>query len=159
MAMTRTKIAQANEAGAAGVQGMLAGTPVLSLDGALPVDYLSPGDRVLTRNGARRVAQIEVTVVANARIVTISADTLGVGKPAAPVTISAAMGVLLRDWRARAMYGADQVVVPAGRLADGCYVKAATIAEARFYTLVFDKPAVIYAGGLELACEGVRVRA
>ena len=159
MAVTRTKIAQTSEAGAAGVQGMLAGTPVLTLDGALPVDYLSPGDRVLTRGGARRVAQIEVTVVAHARVVTIAADTLGVGKPVAALTVSAAMGVLLRDWRAKAMYGAEQVVIPAGRLADGCYVKAETLTEARLYTLVFDEPAVIHAGGLELACEGVKVRA
>lgn len=158
MALTHVEAArQAN--GAAGVQGMMAGTRVLTLDGALPVEYLQPGDRVLTRGGARRISRVEVTVIAHARVVTISPDSLGVGKPAEPVTVSAVMGILLRDWRAKAMYGAAQVVVPASRLADGAYIKAETLPEARLYTLVFDAPAVIYGGGLELACEGVAVRA
>lgn len=159
MAMTQVNEVQTSDAAALGVQGMLAGTTVLTLDGALPVEYLSPGDRVLTRAGARRIAQIEVTVVRHARMVKIAHDTLGAGKPQDDVTVSAAQGILLRDWRAKALYGTAQAVVQASRLVDGCYIKSETLAEARLYTLVFAEPCVIYAGGLELACDGVPVQA
>jgi hypothetical protein len=163
--MAPTKVAAAFEAGtdavpnAVEVQGMLAGTTVLTLEGALPVDYLEPGDRVLTRSGARRIARVEVTVMRHARMVHIAHDTLGVGKPQDTVTVCATQGILLRDWRAKALYGATQAVVPAQRLVDGDYIRTETLDEARIYTLLFEEPAVIYAGGLELACEGVAVRA
>ena len=159
MAITQVKDGFTAEAASTGVQGMLAGTVVMTLEGALPVDYLSPGDRLLTRSGMRRLSRIEISVVRNARLVKITHDSLGVGKPQDDVTVSAAMGILVRDWRAKALFGAAQAVIPAARLADGEYIKAEIVAEARLYTLVFDEPAVIYASGLELACEGATVRA
>lgn len=161
--MGTTKVAAAAQAlaTAAGqeVLGMLAGTAVMTLEGALPVDYLEPGDRVLTRKGSRRIARVEVTVMRHARMVHIAPDTLGVGKPQDSVTLCAAQGILLRDWRAKALYGAAQAVVPAQRLIDGDYIRAETLDEARIYTLLFETPEVIYAGGLELACDGIAVQA
>lgn len=134
------------------LQAILAGTPVLTLDGELPVEFLQPGDRVLTRAGMRRLKQVEVCVVTNARVVNISQGTLGVDRPASDVTVSAAQEVLIRDWRAMAMFGTSTAMIPAARLADGEYIRTHTLSEARFFTLAFDEDAVIYAGGLELSC-------
>ena len=135
-----------------GLQALLIGTPVLTLEGEMPVEFLQSGDRVLTRAGMRRVAQVAVTVVQNARVVMIAHDTLGVDRPSADVTISAAQQILIRDWRAKALTGKAQAMGPAGRLVDGEYIRAAVLPEARFFTLTFAEDAVIYAGGLELAC-------
>ena len=134
------------------LQAVLVGTPVLTLDGELPVEFVQPGDRILTRSGSRRVKQVEVSVVQNARVVKISHDTLGVDRPSEDVTVSAGQQILIRDWRARAMFGATEAMIPAARLVDGEYIRAEVAAEARFFTLSFDEDAVIYAGGLELAC-------
>ncbi len=134
------------------LQAVLAGTPVLTLDGELPVEYLQPGDRILTRAGARRLRQIEVSVVQNARVIHIGHATLGVDRPAEEVTVSAAQQILIRDWRARAMFGTSQAMIAAARLADGEYIRAETLAVARLFTLSFDEDTVIYAGGLELGC-------
>ena len=41
------------------LMAILAGTPVLTLEGEMPVEYLAPGDRILTRVGARRLVQVE----------------------------------------------------------------------------------------------------
>ena len=131
---------------------VIAGTPVLTLDGEMPVEFLQPGDRILTRAGARRVKQIEVSVVRNARVVRISHGTLGVDCPTEDVTVSAGQKILIRDWRATAMFGTSQAMIPAARLADGEYIRSDTLPEARFFSLSFDDDAVIYAGGLELAC-------
>ncbi len=137
------------------LMAVLAGTPVLTLDGALPVEYLQPGDRILTRAGARRLVQVAVSVVRNARVVRIAHGTLGVDCPTEDVTVSAAQQILVRDWRAKAMFGQPQAMVAAARLADGEYIRAETLPEARFFTLTFENDAVIYAGGLELACLGM----
>ncbi len=37
---------------------LCAGTIVFSLDGALPVEFLTPGDRIITRSGARVLRRI-----------------------------------------------------------------------------------------------------
>jgi hypothetical protein len=148
-----------SSAQALAVQGMVAGTAVVTLDGVLPVEYLSPGDRVVTRSGAARIQRVEVTVIRHARVVRIGPDALGVSRPDDCVTVTAAQGLLIRDWRAKALFGAAQAVVPAARLVDGQHIRAEIMAEARLYTLVFEAPTVIHAGGLEMACEGITVRA
>lgn len=137
------------------LMGIMAGTPVLTLDGELPAEFLQPGDRIMTRAGARRLKQVEVSVVRNARVIRISHGTLGVDCPTEDVTVSSAQEILIRDWRARAMFGTSQAMIPAARLADGEYIRAETVAEARFFSLSFEDDAVIYAGGLELACRAL----
>ncbi|MEO8244222.1 MAG: Hint domain-containing protein [bacterium] len=144
--------AGAGKVKAAVLQAVVAGTPVLTLEGEMPVEFLQPGDRVLTRAGARRLLQVSVSVVQNARVVKVSHGTLGVDCPAEDVTVSAGQQILVRDWRAKALAGAPQAMIAASKLADGEYIRAETVAEARFFSLSFDDDAVIYAGGLELAC-------
>jgi hypothetical protein len=61
--------------------------------------------------------------------------------------------VLLRDWRARALYDRDQAQVPVARLADGEHISA-TAATVRLFRLEFAQDEVIYAGGLEAAVAG-----
>ena len=134
------------------LQAILAGTTVLTLDGELPVEFLQPGDRILTRAGARRLKQVVASVVHNARVVCIAHGTLGVDRPVEDVSVSAAQQILVRDWRAKALTGTATAMIPAARLADGEYIRALTLAEARFFSLSFEDDAVIYAGGLELAC-------
>ena len=139
--------------------GVAGGTVILTLDGALPIEFLAPGDRVLTRAGSRRVARVEVTVVRHARMVRISGGALGVGKPAEAVFVSEDQGIFIRDWRAKALYGQAQAVVSAARLCDGEYIRAEVMEEVRLFSLVLESAEVIYAGGLELACAGVAVPA
>ncbi len=131
--------------------GLAGGTPVLTLDGVLPVEYLTPGDRIITRDGAQRLVSVEVTLVQNARAVRIAEGTLGIDRPEGDMIVSPDQPILIRDWRARAMFGTGTAMVPAARLVDGAYIRAEVFAELRFYTLRLTSDAVIYAGGLELA--------
>jgi hypothetical protein len=139
--------------------GLALGTQILTLDGALPVEFLSTGDRIVTRMGSRKLASIEVTVVQNARIMRIAEDTLGIDRPFAEICVSPDQPIMVRDWRAKAMTGNATAMIAAKRLADGEYIRAETVAEMRFYTLRFDEDVVIYAGGLELACTTAKVTA
>jgi hypothetical protein len=139
------------------MRGVAAGTVVMTADGALPVEYLTPGDRVVTRAGLVRVAEVAVTAGVF-DIVRIAPSTLGHGRPEDGVVMAADQPVLIRDWRAKALFGAAQAVVPAGRLADGALIRRDR-ASLRLYDLRLDAPAVVQAGGMEIACDGMTVTA
>ncbi len=157
--MTQTKVGLKTADAVTLDHGIALGTAILTLDGDLPVEFLAPGDRILTRSGARRLRAVEVTVVRNARVIRIAAGTLGMGRPGDDMVVSPDQPILIRDWRAKALYGAATAMVPAARLADGDYIRAEVMDEVRFYTLRLDADEVIYAGGLELACAAETVTA
>ena len=139
--------------------GLALGTPVLTLDGDLPVEFIMPGDRVITRNGMRKVVQVEVTRVENARVVAISRDSLGVGRPTEEMFVAPNQPIAIRDWRAKALYGKAEAMIPATRLCDGEFIRGDILSEVRFVTLRFEGSEVIYAGGMELVCVPVPVTA
>lgn len=139
--------------------GLAIGTSVLSLDGMMPVEYLTPGDRVITRTGARKLMAIEVSVVQNARVIRISAGVLGVDRPAEDMIVTPDQPILIRDWRAKAMTGAPVALIAAACLVDGAYIRREVVPELRLYTLRFEEDVVIYAGDLELACPSATVAA
>lgn len=140
---------------AAALQGITAGTLVPTLEGELPVQFLAPGDRVITRSGARVLKEIGVSVLQDVQMVRISASALGHDRPDADVFVAPAQPVLVRDWRAKALYGRKAAMVEAQRLADGDYIRKEMVAEVRLFTLRFEREEVLYAGGLELACAPV----
>lgn len=143
----------------AGIQmptcGMVAGTTVLTLSGAMPVEFVAPGDRMITRAGARTVMAVDIAVVKDARVIRVREGVLGKDRPEADTMVAPKQPVLIRDWRAKAMVGLDQAVMTAERLVDGTYISAELLPEARIVTLRFAEPQVIFAAGLELGCEAV----
>jgi hypothetical protein len=132
--------------------GVLAGTTVLTLDGMLPVEFLTPGDRIVTRAGARLLTSISVVARKQVDLVRIRASTIGHDRPEQDLYLSPGQPVIIRDWRAQALYGVPVAAIPAARLADGEFVCLETHRDVRLFTLRFDEDEVIYAEGLELAC-------
>jgi Hint domain len=139
-------------------KGIAQGTVVLTAQGAMPVEYLSPGDKIITRDGLRVLADIAVQVFSG-DAVCVGASTLGHDRPQTDVIMGTDQAILIRDWRAKALYGTAQAMVPAARLADGELIRRTTVSGLRLYRLEFAQPAVIYAGGLELVCDAVSVAA
>ncbi|MBF9060131.1 hypothetical protein HKCCSP123_13170 [Rhodobacterales bacterium HKCCSP123] len=125
---------------------------ILTLDGTLPVEHLYPGDKVITRHGARALVGLDrVTLAAGTPIVEVTRNALG-GRPDRDVWLPASQRILIRDWRAKALYGQAQVCVPAGQLVDGDYVRLARLdRDVTCFALRFGRPEVLYADGLELA--------
>lgn len=133
-------------------QGITAGTMVLTLEGELPVQFLAPGDRVITRGGARVLKEIAVSVLHDVQMVRISASALGHDRPEGDIFVAPGQPILVRDWRAKALYDRNSAMVEAQRLVDGDYIRKEVVAEVRLFTLYFEREEVLYAGGLELAC-------
>ena len=141
------------------VAGITVGTTVLTLEGEVPGQFLAPGDRVITRSGARMLKSVEVLVLRDADMIRVSASALGHDRPEADCFIAPGQKIMLRDWRAKALYGQDVAMIEAQRLCDGDYIRPETVTEIRVFTLKFDRDEVIYAGGLELACEAAKITA
>lgn len=132
------------------VAGLSAGTTVMTLDGELPVEHLNAGDKVITRDTGIailrgiRVAEVTVTPI------TVKAGSLGHTRPERDMLIGPDTLVHIRDWRAKALFGADVATVKAKRLIDGEFVSEAKTRKMKVYQLVFDNRHIVYADGLEV---------
>lgn len=142
----------------AGLSGVALGTGVATLEGILPVEFLSPGDRVITRAGARVVRAVTAMPLVS-KLVHVAPGALGHDRPDAPLVLGAGTKVLVRDWRAKAMFGKPQALVEVTRLIDGQFITKVEGGRCRLYTLHFDVPEVIYADGVEIGCDPLRVSA
>jgi hypothetical protein len=132
------------------LSGLTAGTIVLTLDGEMPVEHLSVGDRVITRDtgmAVLREIRVETLTVAAVRI---KAGSLGHTRPDTDMIVAPGARIHIRDWRAEALYGQPQANVPAHRLIDREFISELPAARMSVYTLVFDRSHIIYADGLEI---------
>lgn len=137
--------------GQAGLMAIAADAAVQTLDGSLPVAHLYPGDLVITRQGARAIAAIDqVTLPLGTAIVRLTKNALG-GRPERDLWLPASQQILIRDWRAQAIYGQKQACVPAGQLADGEFIRIEVLETPMTgFALRFGRPAIFQADGLEL---------
>ncbi|MGP6088784.1 Hint domain-containing protein [Antarctobacter jejuensis] len=128
-----------------------AGIEVMTLDGILPVEFLNPGDRVITRNSGTAVLRHIRSFTACVPTVSIRPGSLGHMRPDRVITLPAAQEVLVRDWRAETLFGARQALAPISRLVDGNFITLEGVQRMTLVELVFDGPQILYADGLELA--------
>ena len=139
-------------------KGIAAGTVILTLDGALPVDFLSPGDRIITREGMRVLRKV-TTHRYSGPAIRVAEGALGHDRPEQALVLPVDTMVLVRDWRAEALFGKSQALVPMSRLADGEFIAPTSVLSMRLYDLQFDSPQIVYAEGLELACDAAEATA
>ncbi|WP_226782806.1 Hint domain-containing protein [Oceaniglobus trochenteri] len=133
--------------------GFSGATRILTMEGLIAIDCLQPGDRIITRDaGMVRLVGVDSRFHRDCGPVILMPRALGHSRPDRPMILGADQPILLRDWRARGIYGRDAVLVPAGRLADGRHVcRADAQPRLRLFRLLFDAQHVIYAEGVECA--------
>lgn len=133
--------------------GIPVGLQINTSDGALPVEFLSAGDRIVTRNGGMtQLLGIAATTKAT-RGVKFTAGSLGDGMPEADVVLPADQPVLIRGWRARVLFGQAQAMCAAGHLVDGEFIQDAGPRRMVLFRLEFDRPRIFYGSGIELGSE------
>jgi hypothetical protein len=131
--------------------GFAPGTIVMTMDGEIPVEFLTPGDRIITRRGVRTLKAImRHNLPEGTPRIVVAADALG-GKPAKDVILMPGQRVLVRDWRAKAIWGKDIAAPHAARLVDGKFIRSETGGRQIMLSLYFGAPEIVYADGLELA--------
>lgn len=142
----------------AGLAGIALGTRVATLDGLLPVEYLGPGDRVITRSGMCRL-RAATSVPTRGRLVQVAPGALGHDRPERALLLGEGTPVLIRDWRAEALFGRKEALVEVSRLLDGQFIARAAGAKTRLFALHFDAAEVIYADGVEIGTTPLRTTA
>ncbi len=137
------------------VSGLTAGTTIMTLDGELPVEHLNVGDRIITRDAGMSVLRDIREKTVDVGAITIKAGSLGHTRPESDMIVGPDTLVHIRDWRAKALFGADVATVKAKRLIDGEFVAEQDVATTKVYELIFDKQHIVYANGLEIASTAV----
>ncbi|WP_425044219.1 Hint domain-containing protein [Primorskyibacter sp. S87] len=131
-------------------------TILLTAEGEQPVQMISPGDRIITRDSGF----VRLTGMRSIRVMTraiyFTAGSLGDTRPDCDLILPAGQQVLIRDWRARALFGQSEALVRADALPDKEFVRDLGEMEMELFQPEFEAPHVIYAGGLELGCPGTQ---
>ncbi len=136
------------------------GTHILTPEGQVRVEDLCIGDLVVTRdNGVQPVRWIGMSHVSAAqtarlpelRPVVIRQGALGENLPSADLRVSRQHRILVDDWRAELMFGAeDGVLVPAFALCNDSTVTVDHAPQAvTYYHVAFDRHEVIWSEGVE----------
>lgn len=119
--------------------GIGLGTGVLTADGELPVEYLVPGDRIVTFDrGLVRLERIEVRLAPARDAVRVRPSVLDPDGNGRDMILSARQQVLVRDWRARILWHRPIALVEVRRMIDGAHVaRIEGEAPVRLFQLVF----------------------
>ncbi len=129
------------------------GTMILTSHGERPIETLTRGDKVVTRDqGLRPIRWI------GARTVDATGDAapvrVGAGQPGDArqgLLVSPRHRLLYTGYRAELLFGEPEVLVPAAHLLDGRHVRREPRATVTYIHLMLDHHEVIYADGI--ACE------
>ncbi len=133
--------------------GICAGTLIMTLDGEMPVEQLSPGDRIVTRDGGVSVLTAVTARKAKVRPVVIKGGSLGHTRPELDMTVTPSTRIHIRDWRASVLFGAKSADVEAHRLADGEFVAQQKWQLMQVFDLQFADDHIIYANGVEIVVQ------
>jgi len=130
--------------------GICAGTSIMTLDGETPVEHLSVGDRVITRDSGMSVIKKISASKQKMHTVHIMAGSLGHTRPDCDMVVTAGTKLHIRDWRAEALFGTASASISAERLVDGEFLTKAEPTEMTVYHITFDREHIIYADGIEM---------
>ena len=130
--------------------GLLQGTMMLTLDGEMPVEFVSIGDKLITRDsGISKVTHIQRST-RKVHTIAFAAGSLGHTRPESDALLAGDQMVLIRDWRARAMFNSERALVAARSLVDNEFITDLGMVETTLFQIFCDGPHILYADGLEL---------
>jgi hypothetical protein len=139
--------------------GLLQGTTLLTLEGEMPVEFVSVGDKIITRDsGIAKVEHIQRST-RMVQTIAVAAGSLGHMRPERDALLAGDQMCLIRDWRAQALFSADRALVAARTLVDGEFIRDLGMQEQTLIQIFCDGPHILYAEGLEVStADGARAR-
>jgi len=130
--------------------GLLEGAQLLTLDGEIPVEFLCVGDKFITRDsGIAKVEHIQRST-RKVHMIALAAGSLGHTRPERDALLAGDQMILIRDWRARALFNAERALVAARTLVDNEFILDLGMKDTTIYQIFSDGPHILYADGLEL---------
>ena len=138
------------------VPGFTPGTVIATPTGEKPVEDLSVGDRVLTRDnglqeirwiGSTRLTARDLEVAPDLRPILIRAGALEHGLPEADIMVSPWHSVLIQSQSTRAFFDENEVLAAAGDLIDIEGVDVADVTDVTYIHFMFDRHEVVLSNG------------
>ncbi|WP_406649776.1 Hint domain-containing protein [Aliisedimentitalea scapharcae] len=134
------------------ITGFLTGTIILTQRGEVAVEDLVAGDKIISRDAGLVLLRGISSTTSRVRTVRVAAGSLGDTRPEEDMDLPADHRILVRDWRAKAVFGASQAMAAIGDLIDGEFITDLGEMDRCLFQLHFDSPHIVYAGGLEVEC-------
>ncbi|AZV79066.1 hypothetical protein EBB79_15095 [Parasedimentitalea marina] len=131
--------------------GLVRDTVVLTRSGEVLVQHIQADHHIVTRDAGLVRVQIVVHQHVMSPTISVAAGSLGDTRPEHEMILPANQQILIRDWRAQALFGCNQALVPASSLVDGEYICHQGQQMLDLYSVHLERLHVIYAGGLEVA--------
>ncbi len=131
--------------------GFFASSMIMTALGERPVHSLVAGDRIITRDRGMAVLEDVRYRTLETPLVRIAARSLGHNRPEEDTLLPIGQRILIRDWRAKAVFGSNHALVPVERLLDGEFITLEARQAVTVYDLLFDDPHILYVDGLEVA--------
>ena len=128
--------------------GLVAGSIIFTAESEIPVKYLLPGNKFVTRNSGMVTMLDTFAHHTSTAAVAIKAGSLRHTRLDHDVIIPAIQHILVRHWRQQSMFVKAQTVVEAGDLIDGEFITDLGTRDLQLAHLTFDRQHVIYADGL-----------
>lgn len=135
------------------------GTLIRTTKGEVPVEFLEPGDMIITADGAakplrwigsRKLTSAEVRAFPQYRPIYITKDAFGPGLPDRDLWVSQNHRVMLSGWRTELLFAEKEMLVAAKFLVNDHSVRVQTPQDGvTYYHLMFDQHEIIYSEGLE----------
>ncbi len=130
--------------------GLCAGTRVMTLDGHIPVEFLSPGDSIITRNGTRKLIELHRFWLLDSAVL-IPKGAFGKNSPVADLQVGPSQALQLRDAQFGSATGPGTTAIPAHRVVQMAGLSWVDHAGDSFvFQLEFDDYYTFYAEGLEV---------
>ena len=130
--------------------GLCAGTRVMTLDGHVPVEFLTPGDCVITRNGSRELLAVHRHWL-HENPVRIKKGCFGTSRPANDLMLGPDQTLHFRSEQGEDPAGFNESVVAAHRMIDDIGLVWAELAEGMLvFQLEFDDYYTFFAEGMEV---------
>lgn len=133
--------------------GFPVGTLIQTERGPLAVETLQPGELIETRNGGLQPLLGIKEVIRTCRAIKFQAGCFGARGPAQDMLLPEAQPVLIRDWRARAMFGQSQAMVRAGQLVDDTFIEDIGPRRLALYQLDLGRARIVQGFGIDLGTQ------
>jgi hypothetical protein len=125
--------------------GVARGTHVMTSKGEIPVERLTVGTRVITRDHGmqivRHISSEKMTVSKENAPVLFRRDSI---KNNRDLIVSADHRIVLKGAEAMMLYGVKEVLIPAHKLVNGETIVRAVAGEVEFFQIVTDQHEVLY---------------
>ncbi len=136
------------------------GTLIQTVNGAVAIEDLMPGDYVVTANGSQPVTWIGSTSYVPGRsseqtslagLTRITADAFGFGKPSMDVLVGPAARLVVRHEKLRRLLGQEAVLAPVHDYEDGDrFLPVTPGGTVQLYHLMVQRHTLIEVGGIEM---------